>query len=85
MNINIPYGIFVATMGNAASTRELIIDKSIPIFNTKGYYATSLSDITQATGITKGAIYGNFKNKDEVASEAWSAEVFGELIAKDIR
>ncbi len=58
-------------MSKSDITRELIIDRSIPIFNTKGYHATSLSDITKATGITKGAIYGNFKNKDEVASSAF--------------
>lgn len=32
---------------------------------------TSLSDITQATGLTKGSIYGNFENKDEVAIEVY--------------
>lgn len=58
-------------MRNPEFTRELIISKSLPIFNTKGYHATSLSDITKATGITKGAIYGNFKNKDEVAFAAF--------------
>lgn len=58
-------------MKNPRSTKSLIISKALPIFNTKGYHATSLSDITSATGITKGAIYGNFKNKDEVASAAY--------------
>ncbi len=52
-------------------TRQLIIDKALPIFNTKGYNAASISDITSATGITKGAIYGNFKNKDEVATASF--------------
>src|SRR3954454_5900893 len=33
----------------------------------KGYAGTSLSDLTDATGLTKGSIYGNFANKDEVA------------------
>jgi TetR/AcrR family transcriptional regulator, transcriptional repressor for nem operon len=56
---------------NPEQTRQLIIDKALPIFNTKGYNAASISDITSATGITKGAIYGNFKNKDEVASAAF--------------
>lgn len=58
-------------MRNSENTRQLIIEKALPIFNTKGYHATSLSDITHATGITKGAIYGNFKNKDEVATAAF--------------
>lgn len=48
-------------------TKDLIISEAISIFNTKGYRATSLSDITKATGITKGAIYGHFANKEEVA------------------
>ena len=58
-------------MTKSEQTRELIVSKSLPIFNTKGYHAASLSDITKATGITKGAIYGNFKNKDEVATAAF--------------
>lgn len=60
---------------DSESTRQLIIDKALPIFNTKGYNAASISDITSATGITKGAIYGNFKNKDEVATAAFEKGV----------
>ena len=43
-----------------------------PVFNKKGYAATSLKDLTETTGLTKGAIYGNFKNKDEVAILAFA-------------
>lgn len=65
-------------MRNSDATRRLIVSKALPIFNTKGYHATSLSDITAATGITKGAIYGNFKNKDEVATAAY--DLAGEIV-----
>jgi AcrR family transcriptional regulator len=51
----------------AERTRQFIIEKSAPIFNKKGIAGTSLSDLTEATGLTKGSIYGNFKDKDEVA------------------
>ncbi|MEO5892348.1 MAG: TetR/AcrR family transcriptional regulator [Ferruginibacter sp.] len=54
-------------MSKAEDTRAFIIEKTAPIFNTKGYAGTSLTDITEATGLTKGSIYGNFANKDEVA------------------
>src|ERR1017187_6727853 len=54
-------------MTKAEQTRAFIIEKTAPIFNTKGYEGTSMSDITNATGLTKGSIYGNFVNKDEVA------------------
>jgi TetR/AcrR family transcriptional regulator, transcriptional repressor for nem operon len=54
-------------MGKAEKTRQYILEKTAPLFNKKGYAGTSLSDITDATGLTKGSIYGNFSNKDEVA------------------
>ncbi len=50
---------------------QYIIEQVAPIFNKKGYVGTSLSDLTEATGLTKGCIYGIFKNKDEVAIEAF--------------
>jgi TetR/AcrR family transcriptional regulator, transcriptional repressor for nem operon len=52
-------------------TRQLIIEKTASIFNKKGYTGTYLSDLTKATGLTKGSIYGNFRNKNEVAVEAF--------------
>ena len=54
-------------MTKAEKTRQYIVEKTAPIFNMKGYAGTSLSDLTEATGLTKGSIYGNFANKDEVA------------------
>lgn len=58
-------------MGKAEKTRSYIIEKTAPIFNIKGFAGTSMNDITEATGLTKGSIYGNFKNKDEVALEVF--------------
>src|SRR5580765_4718049 len=58
-------------MTKAANTRKFIVEKTAPIFNMKGYAGTSLSDMTEATGLTKGSIYGNFVNKDEVALEVF--------------
>jgi TetR/AcrR family transcriptional repressor of nem operon len=51
----------------AGRTRQFIIETTAGIFNTKGYAGTSMSDITEATGLTKGSIYGNFGNKEDVA------------------
>lgn len=58
-------------MSKAEKTRQFIIEKTAPIFNRKGYAGTSLSDMTEVTGLTKGSIYGNFDNKDEVAVAAF--------------
>nr|MBP7643040.1 TetR/AcrR family transcriptional regulator [Saprospiraceae bacterium] len=56
-------------------TRQFIIEKSAPIFNTKGYSATSMNDILQATGLTKGGVYGNFESKDQIAVEAFDLSI----------
>lgn len=48
-------------------TRQMIIEKSAPIFNRKGFSGTSMSDILSATGLAKGGLYGNFESKEEIA------------------
>lgn len=58
-------------MSKAEKTKQLIIEKTADVFNSKGYAATSLSDITKITGLTKGSIYGNFDDKEEVVIEAF--------------
>ncbi|MCF0055816.1 TetR/AcrR family transcriptional regulator [Dyadobacter sp. CY356] len=58
-------------MSKAEKTKAFIIEKTAPIFNRKGYAGTSINDMTDATGLTKGSIYGNFSNKDEVALAAF--------------
>ena len=58
-------------MTKGERTRQQIIEKTAPLFNKKGFDGTSLSDLTETTGLTKGAIYGNFADKDESAWEAF--------------
>lgn len=73
-------------MSKAEKTRQLIIEKSATLFNTKGYTSTSLSDITEATGLTKGGIYGNFENKDELALEVYkyNSGLLGKSMARSL-
>lgn len=62
-------------MRNPKLTKEKILKQSSRLFNTKGYKATSLSDITTATGLTKGAIYKHFKNKAKLEEDAFDEMV----------
>lgn len=55
----------------AERTRQYIVEKTAPVFNARGYAGTSINDLTEATGLSKGSIYGNFENKDEVALAAF--------------
>ena len=57
-------------MRNAEVTKDLILKESGNLFNTQGYKATSISDITKATGLTKGAIYRHFESKSDLEQQA---------------
>ncbi|MFC9945954.1 ScbR family autoregulator-binding transcription factor [Streptomyces pratensis] len=51
----------------AARTRQKLIEAAAIVFDRRGYEATTLSDIANAAGTTKGAIYFHFRNKDDLA------------------
>ncbi len=55
----------------AERTTAFIIETVAPVFNKHGYIGTSMSDLTQATSLTKGALYGNFENKEALALAAF--------------
>ncbi|MEW6141888.1 MAG: TetR/AcrR family transcriptional regulator [Chloroflexota bacterium] len=46
--------------------RAVIIEAALRTFAERGFHATSLEDIAEAAGITKGTIYWYFKQKDEI-------------------
>ncbi|MGD9099896.1 MAG: TetR/AcrR family transcriptional regulator [Anaerolineae bacterium] len=45
-------------------TQGEIIEAAARFFVRKGFYGTSIADLAQATGLTKGALYHHFENKD---------------------
>ena len=47
-------------------TRQRIIEKSMQLFSVQGYFNTSIAGIVKATGLTKGGLYGHFRNKEEI-------------------
>ena len=46
--------------------REKILNTATQLFIQKGSEKTSMQDIAQTAGISKGAIYHHFKSKDEI-------------------
>ncbi|GAA4338389.1 TetR/AcrR family transcriptional regulator [Mucilaginibacter gynuensis] len=74
------------SLSKAERTRKFIIESTAEIFNKKGYAGTSMSDLTEATGLTKGSIYGNFENKEEVALAVfdYNSEKVKNLISEQI-
>lgn len=48
-------------------TVEKILDAAAALFAEKGYQSTTLQDIIDATGLSKGAVYHHFRSKEEIA------------------
>lgn len=51
------------TKEEALTTRHRLLDAAEHVFAEKGVSRTSLHDIAQAAGVSRGAIYWHFKNK----------------------
>lgn len=58
-----------------ARTREFDIDEALDaamrVFWSRGYVATSMSDIYAATGLKPGSLYAAFKDKEELFRQAF--------------
>ena len=51
-----------------AQTRSQLIATAKRLFFTDGYRPTSLEKVADAAGYSKGAVYSNFRNKDELCA-----------------
>jgi TetR/AcrR family transcriptional regulator, cholesterol catabolism regulator len=49
-----------------ATTRDLLIQSALTLFDEKGFRGTSVQEIVQAAGLTKGAFYHHFASKEDV-------------------
>jgi TetR/AcrR family transcriptional regulator, transcriptional repressor for nem operon len=76
----------MAFIPRSEKTRQFIIETTASLFNKKGYEGTSMSDLTEATKLTKGSIYGNFENKEDVALAAfkYNLDKRNQLIIKKV-
>ena len=52
-------------------TRRRIVERAAPVFNTRGYFGSSMSDLVRETGLEKGGIYNHFSSKEELALAAF--------------
>ncbi|MFC3070249.1 TetR/AcrR family transcriptional regulator [Phenylobacterium soli] len=47
-------------------TRAALLDAALALTRERGFEATTLQDVAERAGMTTGAIYGNFRNRDEL-------------------
>ncbi|WP_040779420.1 TetR/AcrR family transcriptional regulator [Nocardia pneumoniae] len=64
-----------------AQTRAVLIATAKRLFLNEGYQATSIDKVAEAAGFTKGAVYSNFRTKDELCLAVLD-EIHGERAAE---
>ncbi len=77
----------VTTMGEKGRrTRERVIGKCLQLFSQRGYFNTSINDILDASGITRGALYGHFRSKEDIwqATYEEAARIWRDLVLDDV-
>lgn len=68
----------------AEQTRRRLLDVALEVFDEKGYSATTLQQIAERAGFTRGAVYWHFQNKADLFAalaadvEAGGDEIFGD-------
>ena len=66
-----------------AETRAQLLKTARQLFFEDGYHPTSLEKVADAAGYSKGAVYSNFRNKDELCTAVLDevrAERLGEVL-----
>jgi len=66
-----------------AQTRAQLVETARQMFFEQGYHPTSLEKVADAAGYSKGAVYSNFRNKDQLCTAVLDeirAERFGEVV-----
>lgn len=63
------------TKEEALKTRQMLLDAAIEQFALRGVSNTTLTDIADAAGVTRGAVYWHFSSKSELFNAIWQEQL----------
>ncbi|MGU3414846.1 acrEF/envCD operon transcriptional regulator [Enterobacteriaceae bacterium C34A] len=63
------------TKEEAMLTRQQLLNAAIEQFALRGVAETTLTDIADAAGVTRGAVYWHFRSKAELFNEMWLQQI----------
>ena len=65
------------------SSRDRVLDAAVALFAQQGYDATSVSQVIERAGLTKGGFYHHFASKDALLYEVYGDLISGQLERMD--
>jgi AcrR family transcriptional regulator len=63
------------TVAHEQAVRQRIVDAAVRVFGEMGYQRATVQDVVRASGLSVGAVYTYFKNKEELFLVACACEV----------
>jgi AcrR family transcriptional regulator len=64
-----------------AQTRERLVDAASRVFARQGFAATTLDEVAEEAGLTKGAVYSNFDSKEDLVRAVLDERLERQLLA----
>ncbi|MER6735930.1 ScbR family autoregulator-binding transcription factor [Streptomyces puniciscabiei] len=64
----------MAMQDRAIRTRRKILSAAAEVFESRGYRSATISEVLNAAGVTKGALYFHFQSKEDLAQGVLSAQ-----------
>ena len=70
-------------------TRDSLLDAAAAVFARRGFHGASLDEIAETAGFTRGAIYKNFTDKEDLFLAVWervnerTLHAYAELLSED--
>jgi AcrR family transcriptional regulator len=65
------------------TTRERVVNAAVELFSEHGYDGTSVAQVIDRAGLTKGGFYHHFASKDELLYEVYGDLITGQLEQMD--
>ncbi|WP_051940962.1 TetR family transcriptional regulator [Stenoxybacter acetivorans] len=65
------------TKAEALQTRESLLDAALEVFYQRGVARASLQEIAKTAGMTRGAVYWHFKNKEDIFDALFQRQFSG--------
>ncbi len=67
-------------------TKSEIVKQSLQLFSQKGYYNTSIQDVMEATGLTKGGLYCHYAGKEAIWQACYqeAVTIWRSIVFRDV-
>lgn len=64
-----------------AANRQRLLDAALRVFSERGYHGATIEDIAEESGLSNGAVYYNFRNKEELFLALFDARIEARIAA----